>query len=281
MRSFTCPGPVALSVRFAAGRVSVRAAEDAGDATVDVRPGNPDSAADAEHAAATVVEQRGDTIIVHAPPARGWFGKNPKLDVQAVIPAGSRVDIDVKSADVELAGQLGRAAVTTASGDIVAEAAAELTARTASGDVSCRQVGGAASATTASGDIRLDTVAGPAELATASGDIDVTAVEDDVRARTASGDVVLGRVGGSVSVRTASGDTRVRAVHRGTIDVNTASGDIEIGVAVGTAAWLDVQSLSGSLSSALEPTDAPGDGSDTVTIHAHSLSGDVRVRRAP
>jgi DUF4097 and DUF4098 domain-containing protein YvlB len=280
MRSFTTAGPVALSVRFAAGRISVRAAEDHGAATVDVRPNNPASSADAEHAAATVVEQRGDTIVVSAPPTKGWFGKNPKLDVEAVLPAGSRVDIDVKSADVELVGRHGRTAVTTASGDIVAEYAEELNARTASGDVSCRQVGGAAVATTASGDIRLGSVGGSAEVATASGDIDVPAAEGDVKARSASGDVVLGQIGGSVAVRTASGDTRVRSVRRGTVEINAASGDIEVGVAAGVAAWLDVQSLSGDLSSALEPTDAPGDGADTVTIHAHSLSGDVRVRRA-
>jgi hypothetical protein len=42
-----------------------------------------------------------------------------------------------------------------------------------------------------------------------------------------------------------------------------------------------VQSLSGSVSSDLDAADAPGDDAATVSIHAHTLSGDVHVRRAP
>jgi DUF4097 and DUF4098 domain-containing protein YvlB len=283
MSSFTTPGPAALSTRFAAGRLSVRTVADGEDptiTTVDVRPGNPDSSADVELAAATVVEQRGDTIVVIAPSTKGWFGRNPKLDVRAVVPVDSRVDVDVKSADVELAGQLGRASVTTASGDVAIEQVAELAAHTASGDVTCRAVGGAASVTTASGDARLGAVSGSAELATASGDIEVTSVGGDARARSASGDVAIGRADGSVAARTASGDVQVRAVRRGTVEIDTASGDVEIGIVAGTAAWLDAQSLSGSVSSTLDPTDAPGDDTETVTVHARSLSGDVSIRRA-
>jgi DUF4097 and DUF4098 domain-containing protein YvlB len=283
MKSFTTPGPAALSARFAAGRLTVRTVADGDDATtttVDVRPGNPHSETDIEHAAATVVEQRGDTIVVIAPPTRGWFGRNPKLDVRAVVPVGSRVDVDVKSADVELAGQLGRASTATASGDVTIDHVAELAARTASGDLTCRTVAGAASVTTASGDARLDAVSGSAELATASGDIEVDSVGGDARARSASGDVAIGRVDGSVTARTASGDVRIRSVRRGTVQIDTASGDVEVGVAAGTAAWLDAQSLSGSVSSTLDPTDTPADDSETVTIHTHSLSGDVHIRRA-
>ena len=85
---------------------------------------------------------------------------------------------------------------------------------------------------------------------------------------------------GSVTVRTASGDVRVGSVRRAAVEIDTASGDVEIGVAAGTAAWLDVQALSGSVSSALDAADAPDDDAETVAIHAHTLSGDVRVRRA-
>jgi DUF4097 and DUF4098 domain-containing protein YvlB len=284
MRSFTTTGPVALTVRFAAGRLSVRTAGDADDrttATVDVRPANPDSAADVEHAAATVVEQHGDAIEVIAPTSKGWFGRNPRLDIRAVIPSASDVDADVKSADVHLTGRLGRVAVASASGDITIDESGELQVRTASGDVSCRAVDDEASVNTASGDVRLEVVGGSAELSTASGDINVSRVGGDARVRSASGDVGLKDAHGSVSARTASGDIRVGSVRRGTVEIDSASGDVEIGVAAGTAAWLDVQALSGSVSSSLEPTDTPTDEADTVSIHAHTLSGDVHVRRAP
>jgi DUF4097 and DUF4098 domain-containing protein YvlB len=282
MNTFTTVGPAALAVRFAAGRLSVGTSAGEQDLTtsVDVRPANPDSTADVEHAAATVVEQRGDTIEVIAPAAKGWFGRNPRLDVRALVPARSRLDVDVKSADVQLAGQLGLVAVTTASGDVAIEHAAELQVRTASGDVACRSVDGSASVNTASGDVRVDVVSGSAELATASGDVAVSHVLGDARVRSASGDVGLDRADGSVTVRTASGDVRVGSVRRAAVEIDTASGDVEIGVAAGTAAWLDVQALSGSVSSALDAADAPDDDAETVAIHAHTLSGDVRVRRA-
>lgn len=284
MKTFTTPGPAALMVRFAAGRLYVRTAADDHDQTttlVDVQPANPDSSADVEHAAATTVEQRGETIELIAPTSKGWFGRNPRLEVRLVVPAHSRVDADVKSADVHLAGELGEVFVATASGDVAVEHAAELQVRTASGDVSCRSVAGDASVNTASGDARLDTVGRSAELATASGDVTLLHVGGDTRARSASGDVVIRGADGSVTVRTASGDIRLDSVRRGTVEVDSASGDVEIGIAAGTAAWLDVQALSGSVSSSLDPSEAPGDDAEAVSIHAHTLSGDVRVRRAP
>ena len=98
--------------------------------------------------------------------------------------------------------------------------------------------------------------------------------------RSASGDVAVREADGSVNVRTASGDVRIESVRRGTVEIDSASGDVDVAVAVGTAAWLDVQALSGSVSSSLDPTDAPGDDAETVSIHAHTLSGDIRIRRA-
>ncbi len=153
--------------------------------------------------------------------------------------------------------------------------------RTASGDVTGRSVGGDASVNSASGDLRLESIDGSAELATASGDIDVGLVAGDARVRSASGDVVIKAAEGSVGVRTASGDVRVDVLRRGSVEIDTASGDVELGVATGTAAWLDVQALSGRVSSTLEPSDTPGDDTETVSIHAHTLSGDIDLRRAP
>jgi putative adhesin len=283
MRAFTTLGPPALTVRFATGRLAVRTAEgdeDATTVTVDVRPANPDSTADVEHAAATVVEQRGDTIVVTAPSSRGWFGRQPRLDILAVVPAKTGLDVDVKSADVKLSGELGRVAVDAASGDIVIDHAAELAVRTASGDVTCNSVAGDGSVSSASGDAHVRSIAGSGELSTASGDVRVDRVDGDIRVRSASGDIGLGRVGGSATARTASGDVRIASVRRGDVDVDSKSGDVEIGVPFGTAAWLDVSSVSGSVSSALDASDAPGDEVERVTIRARSISGDVRLRRA-
>lgn len=66
----------------------------------------------------------------------------------------------------------------------------------------------------------------------------------------------------------------------GTVEIDSASGDILIGVAGGTAAWLDVHSLSGDITSELEGADAPDEDAPTVTIRGRTLSGDVAIRRA-
>ena len=59
------------------------------------------------------------------------------------------------------------------------------------------------------------------------------------------------------------------------------SGDIEIGMRAGLRLWIDASSLSGSMVSELEVIEAPpGDDAPLVELHAKSVSGDLRVRRA-
>ena len=206
MKTFTTPGPAAVMVRFAAGRLYVRTARrPRSDHHVGRRAtGQPRQLGRRGTRRRHHRGQRGETIELIAPTSKGWFGRTPRLEVRLVVPAHSRVDADVKSADVQLAGELGEVFVATASGDVAVEHAAELQVRTASGDVSCRSVAGDASVNTASGDARLDTVGRSAELATASGDVTLLHVGGDTRARSASGDVVIRGADGSVTVRTAS-----------------------------------------------------------------------------
>jgi hypothetical protein len=280
MPTFTTLEPIALTVRFASGSLIIDGSQR-DTTTVDVRPGNPSSSADVEHAAATVVEQRGDQIVVIAPDSGGWFARTPKLDIQVFVPRGSMATIDAKSASLELTGDLGGTVVTSASGDVRAAHVVELSARTASGDVWCHRVDGNAKVTTASGDIWIEAIGGRAELGSASGDVTASRVGGDVEVRTASGDVSLGTVDGSMSARTASGDVGVASVWRGNIAVESASGDVSIGIAEGTTAWLDVQSLTGDVSSTLDAADAPDGDTGTVSVRAHTRTGDVVIRRAP
>ena len=55
---------------------------------------------------------------------------------------------------------------------------------------------------------------------------------------------------------------------------------ITIGVAEGTAAWLDVSTLTGRVIQELEQTGAPADGQQRVEITAHTVSGNLRVHRS-
>jgi DUF4097 and DUF4098 domain-containing protein YvlB len=117
-----------------------------------------------------------------------------------------------------------------------------------------------------------------ADLRTVSGDIRIGQVGGDVHARTASGDVNVATAAGSATVTTASGDVRIGGMASGRADVNTASGDVVVGVARDVGVYLDLASLSGSVTSQLEDTEPSEDV--TLEVRCRSLSGDIRIARA-
>ena len=55
---------------------------------------------------------------------------------------------------------------------------------------------------------------------------------------------------------------------------------LSIGIAEGTAAWLDVQSLTGNVQTSLDDAEGPVEGGDTVRVRARTISGDVSITRA-
>jgi DUF4097 and DUF4098 domain-containing protein YvlB len=158
--------------------------------------------------------------------------------------------------------------------------------------------------------VRLDLVAGDARVtASARGDVVVEVVprdpgsDDDVRAAgaadvalegdrlelgpvagaavltTGSGPIAVGPVG-SVVAKTASGAIRVDRITAGDADLRTAAGDIEIGIAEGSAAHLDVRAHRGTVLQQLEPLAGPPREGPRVSVRARTGTGDVVVRRA-
>ena len=74
---------------------------------------------------------------------------------------------------------------------------------------------------------------------------------------------------GGVTVRTASGDVQIEAASGHRTDVNAASGDISVGVAPGIGVYLELSSLSGTVSSELEPGEETG-GTDMTAAMPHA-----------
>jgi hypothetical protein len=62
--------------------------------------------------------------------------------------------------------------------------------------------------------------------------------------------------------------------------LQSASGDLEVALAPGVGAYIDAKSMSGDVSSDLDVSDGGG-GEPAVDLRATSMSGDVRIRRAP
>jgi DUF4097 and DUF4098 domain-containing protein YvlB len=191
--------------------------------------------------AATRVQFEDGTLSIIVPDQSGLFSDG-SVDVVVELPEGSSCRVHTASADVRCTGEL-----------------AALDVHTASGDVSAERVSGHARVDTASGDVSLGTAAG-AEV------------------ESASGDVRIGQVSGGVAVRTASGDVQIEAASGPRTDVNAASGDISVGVVPGIGVYLELSSLSGTVSSELEPGEETG-GTD-MTLQCRTISGDVRVSRA-
>src|SRR5581483_5517590 len=171
-------------------------------------------------------------------------------------PAGSSVTAKTKSADVTARGTIGG-----------------LDVRTASGDVEAVDVAGSVNVKSASGDIRIHTVGGGLNVQTASGDVEIGAVRGPANVQTASGDV---------HAMVVSGDLELGAVVRGQVNAQSVSGDVTVGVRRGSTAYLDCNTLSGDTSSDLDlQGDAPADGGPLVEVRVKTVSGDIRITRAP
>jgi DUF4097 and DUF4098 domain-containing protein YvlB len=110
--------------------------------------------------------------------------------------------------------------------------------------------------------------------------VTLEAVHGALKVKTGSGDVVLASAGDRVDAMAGSGDVVVNRVERGEVYVKTGSGDITLGVADGTAAYLDIQTVTGDVKSSLDSTAAPVEGDSTVSINVVSGTGDVVLQRA-
>ncbi|GAA2383345.1 DUF4097 family beta strand repeat-containing protein [Nonomuraea africana] len=260
MPVFATTAPPTVHVDFPAGELRV-SATDRQDTAVEVRPAAPAGPHDHEYAQAVQIEHADGVITVRAPD-RQRFRRASALHIDIALPEGSSLRAETASADVTTTGPLHEVDITSASGDVTVAHAATLRVKTASGDVRCDVT---------TGDAAIDATSGRVGLGSVGGHADVT---------TASGDAVIGRAEGDVTSRTASGDLVVRSVTRGQVDARSASGDVTVSVTKGTAAWLEVSSLSGRVSSELEQSGAPDDGAETLEVRARTLSGDIAILRA-
>ncbi len=277
MTTFHTPEPVKLRVELSEGSVEVRA-EGTDTTSVELVPEG--SAAEDVIGRATV-EQRGDEIVVIVPRGRGGlFRHGNDIAASIVVPLTSFASVETNSADVELLGVLGDVTVTTSSGDVEVEHAANLRAKTASGELDIGTVNGNCRAHSGSGDVSVGAVGGDCDVATGSGDISIESVGGRLGVKTGSGDVTLNSGSGDVDAMAGSGDLELRRVEQGRVKAKTGSGDVAIGVPMGTAAYLDIMTVSGDVHSELDGAAGPSDGDQTLEISVVSGSGDVVLQRA-
>jgi len=279
MYEFHTPEPVRLRIELGAGDIEVEAA-DTDRTTVELSV-RGDHQGSAEAVAETRVEQRGSDIVVEAPRRTSSFRRSPRLQLRVRVPSDSELRAKIESADVTVTGRLTDVSIKTGSGNVRLDTiTGDTTIQSGSGDIEIQSAGNATRLQSGSGDVRLRAAAGSVNASTGSGDITVDGVAGQLQASSGSGDVRVGSADGGVAVNTASGDQHIARVAQGRVRSNAASGDIRIGIAEGTAAWLSVNSISGSVRSELDGTAPPEDGEPTVEVRVNTVSGDIDLVRA-
>lgn len=251
--------PVEAYLHVIAGSIKIVAAQ-VETITVDLEPTKPGRHDD--ELAGFTVELIDDRLEVSEPKGQtSWLWHSSGFNLRVTVPTGSCCLVNTVSASLECVGELG-----------------------------------ALDAKTASGSVQAATIAGPAQLNTVSGRITVRDIAESVTAKTASGRVELGRVGGdinvatvsgridigvaeaSVTAQTANGRVQIDRLSRGKAEVSTVSGAVEANVTPGAGIYLDLASISGRVTSELEPSQ--GDGPVDLNLKCRTASGSIKVGRA-
>lgn len=268
MPTYDIPGPLHVVVETAVADL-VLDTHDEPTATVEVRAlADDDVTREAVEGTRVELVARGDRheLLVVTPKRSGiFFGREPRMRIEARVPEGATLLFKTASGDVTANGRLGDVRGKTASGDVTVGAAANVRVDTASGDVRVTEVSGDADARSASGEVTIGRVGGRLD------------------AHVVSGDLRVDSVGAGGSAGTVSGDVTLTAVESGALAVRSVSGDVVVGIVPGARVHVDVTTVSGDLRSDVALDDAPASGTadgPVVDISGRTVSGDVHVRRA-
>jgi DUF4097 and DUF4098 domain-containing protein YvlB len=284
-RRFTAGANAQLDLETLSGDIIVRAGSGREIVVEIIRNARGTTDAAAKTALSRVrvdSEERAGRITVKAVyPSERQTSYSVSVDYRVTAPAGTRVTTRAVSGDVTIDGISGDLSVNTMSGDILVTDASRLTgAKTASGDVTLRNVGaeGLLEASTMSGDIIATGVkAHRVDLGTMSGSVTARAVTaDEVKLSSMTDDVVFdGALAprGRYEFTTHSGDVRITIAG----DTGFAFEGSTFTGGVRNDAGLKLTTVGNRRTSTRNVRGTFGDGSAVIT--ATSFSGDVIVIR--
>ncbi|HEY3710770.1 MAG TPA: DUF4097 family beta strand repeat-containing protein [Amycolatopsis sp.] len=282
MPEFATPEPISVTFELGvAGEVRI-GASDRTDTVVEVRPSDASDESDVKAAQQVRVEYTNGVLLVKGPKARpfDFSRKTRSVDVSVELPSGSRVSGDAQVGNFRGAGRLGETRLKTSVGDFRFERTGPLTVDTSTGHVSVDQVAGSADIRTGSGKVGLGRVEGTAVVKNSNGVIEIGTVTGDARLRAANGDISVDQAGAGLDAKTANGAVRLGEAVRGSVTLETALGDVEVGIAEGTAAWIDAHTGFGQVRNELDSTTRPGESDETVEVRAQTSYGHVTIRRS-
>lgn len=281
MPIFDTPEPITATLDLGAANVRFAASERT-DTVVEVHPSDENNDSDVEAAKQVRIEYSGGTLLIKGqrPRAFDLSKKTRSVEVTVELPEGSRVQADVAAGDVQSTGRLGESRFKTGAGHARLGRTGPLRMNTGAGHIAVEGVAGDAEVTTGTGQIRIGDIDGNVTIKNSNGHTDIGAIGGEARVRSANGDIAIDRASDGVTAKTANGAIRVGEVARGSVVLETAAGHLEVGIAAGTSAWLDVKTNFGKVRSALDETTQPDKTGETVEVRAHTGFGDITIHRA-
>jgi DUF4097 and DUF4098 domain-containing protein YvlB len=279
MPRYETPKPISVTVELGAGDVRI-AASDRTDTVVEVRPSDETDESDVQAAQQIRVDYANGTLQVTGPKRLFDFSKKTRsIELSIELPAGSQLSAHLVMGTFRCEGLLGDCRIKT-TGDILLERTGPLRLHTGIGRVVAHEVAGNADVSTGSGKIQLGEITGAAEVKNSNGDTWIDAVAGEVRVRNANGAIHIERAGAGVDAKTSNGGIRLGQVVRGSVVLGTALGDLDIGIAEGTAAWLEVNTGFGHVRNQLDSATRPEGAGETVEIRGRTSYGDITIHRS-
>ena len=289
LSNFNTPSPIAVALDLYVADVRF-AVSDRTDTTVEVRPSDPNKAADIKAAENTRVEYDDATrtlsIVSRKPRNRfvNFSSKRPEsIDVVIQLPTDSDVRGEADLGDFQADGMLGTVALKTDLGAVRLAETGPLNVRNGVGAITVEGVSGPAEVHTGSSDIRIGAVDGTADVSTGNGKVRVALVTGPANVKATNGSVAVDRALSDITAANSNGEVWIGEVVRGKVSATSKNGSVEVGVREGSAAWLELNTDVGRVYNELASADAPeaGDPADKVEVRASTKLGDVTIRRAP
>jgi DUF4097 and DUF4098 domain-containing protein YvlB len=279
MPTFETPAPISVNLEFNVGNVRITAS-DRTDTVVEVRPTNAADESDVQAAEQIRVDYSDGMLQVIGPKRVFDFSKKSRsAEVSIELPTGSQLAAHLVMGEFRTSGRLGESRIKT-TGHIQLERTGPLRLHTGLGRITIGGVTGNADVSTGHGKVQIGEVEGAVEVKNSNGDTTIDVATGDVRVRNANGVIDIGRAGAGVDAKTSNGSIRVGEVVRGSAVLQTAAGDVEIGIAEGTAAWLEVNTGFGHVHNRMESATQPDEADETVQVRARTSYGDITVHRS-
>jgi hypothetical protein len=249
-------GPLDVRVKVPSAHIAVTAAE-AGRATADVEPLDPEHAPSVRLASRTAVRLRKDRLDVTVQDA-GRGLREGELLVRLALPAGSRLTVHAAKASISVVDGIDSLDASLGAGSVEADLIRKaLTVRAAQCDVVIGEAG-STHVTTGQGTLRAERIG-------------------DLSFKAAQGEVELGATSGTVRVKGAALSLVVHAAGPGELDYQSAAGDAQVSVVAGTAVHLDLTSAVGRVACDLPHATGATPARESLRLRLRTGTGDVLV----